>query len=128
MASKILQLFGNWDDTAEFAAGAVIFAERDPADCMYLILAGEVDLTLHGEPLSTEGKGRVIGEMAMLGSKKREGTATARTDVRLARIDHDQFRDTMAMSTEFSLLVMSDLASRLRAVDRFILAGKAGKG
>ncbi len=124
MATRILELFHRWDDTVDFAAGSVIFAEREKADCMYVILEGEVELTLHGKPLSKGGKGSVVGEMAMLGSKKRDGTATAIKDTRLARLDQESFRECMSRSTDFSLLVMSELAGRLRAVDAYISGGQ----
>jgi len=128
MTARILQLFHRWDDTVDFPAGSVIFAERDPAECMYVILDGEVELTLHGKPLTVGGKGSVIGEMAMLGSQQRDGTATARKDTSLARLDREAFRECMSRSTDFSLLVMSELAGRLRAVDTYISGGKSKKG
>ena len=117
---KFLELFHDWEDTEKYRAGTVIFAERDPADVMYIILSGEVELTLHGEPLGAEGEGGIIGEMAMINSSTRSATATTLTKVKLARLDREQFRVFIHENTEFALHVMAVLANRLRAVNEYI--------
>lgn len=129
MTTRILKLFRTWDETLDVAAGSVIFAERERADCMFVVLDGIVELTVRQKPLTVENTGGVIGEMAMLGSKNRDGTASARSQVKLARVDADSFRHLMSRSTDFSLLVMRTMAGRLSAADRLISdsshAGKA---
>lgn len=117
-----LAIFGDWGDVTEHGAGTVIFSEHTPANVMYVVLDGEVRLTRQGEPLDTEGRGGVIGEMAMIESATRNVTAKAFTDVRLARVDRDQFRRLIAENTEFALHVMAVLANRLRAVDNYVTA------
>lgn len=117
---KALNIFKDWQDVLEYHAGDLIFAEQDPADALYFILSGEVELQLHGEPLGVESVGAMIGETAMIGSQSRSGTATARNEVRLARLDIGQLRELMRKDANFALHVMSGLANRLRAVDAFI--------
>jgi len=117
---KFHHIFRNWKDICEVDAGQVIFAEGDPADAMYFILSGEVELNLGGESFAVESSGGMIGETALLGSGSRSGTATARTDARLARLDREQLRQLMGSDTDFALHVMAGFANRLRAVDTFI--------
>ena len=117
---KFLELFHDWEDVEEYRSGTVIFSERDPADVMYIILSGEVELTLHGEPLGAEGEGGIIGEMAMINASTRSATATTLTKVKLARLDREQFRVFIHDNTEFALHVMAVLANRLRAVNEYI--------
>ena len=117
---RFLEKFRDWEKMEEYDARTVIFSERDPADVMYVIISGEVALTLHGEPLGSEREGGIIGEMAMINSATRSATATALSKVKLARLDHDQFKALIADNSEFSLHVMAVLANRLRAVDQFI--------
>jgi CRP-like cAMP-binding protein len=117
---RFLEMFRDWKNTEEYDARTMIFAERDPADVMYVILSGEVELTLHGEPLGAEGEGGIIGEMAMINSATRSATATTLSKVKLARLDRDEFKSLITDNTEFSLHVMSVLANRLRAVDQYI--------
>jgi len=115
-----LEMFRDWDDVEEYKAKTVIFSERDAADVMYVVLSGEIELTLHGESLGAEGPGGIVGEMAMINSAPRSATATTLTKVKLARVDRDQFRQFVKDNSEFSLQVMAVLANRLRAVDHYI--------
>ena len=87
---------------------------------MYFIISGEIELTLHGEPVGAEKEGGIIGEMAMIDSATYSVTATTLTKVKLARIDRDQVKVMINENTEFALHVMAVMANRLRAVDQFI--------
>ena len=117
---RFLEMFRDWEQMVEYDARTVIFSERDPADVMYVILSGEVELTLHGEPLGAESEGGIIGEMAMINAATRSATATTLSKVKMARLDRDQFQALIADNSEFSLHVMAVLANRLRAVDHYI--------
>ena len=117
---KFYEMFRNWKDVEEFRAKTVIFSEGDKAEVMYVILSGDIELTLHGEPLGAEGEGGIIGEMAMINGSPRSATATTLSKVKLARVNRDQFREFVHKDAEFSLHVMAVLANRLRAVDHFI--------
>lgn len=115
-----LKLFRNWKDVEEFSATSVIYTEQDPAKVMYFIISGEIELSLRGEFLGVEETGGMIGEMAMINAEARNSTATAITDVKLARLDRDQFRKIASENGDFSLHVMEVLANRLRAVDKYM--------
>ncbi len=119
---KFLDLFRNWQDLVEYAAGTVIFSEGDPADAMYVVISGEVELSLRGQLIDRVKAGGIFGEMAMINSATRSATAAAVTDLRLARLEHDQFKEFISQNSEFSLHVMAELAKRLRAVDQYIKA------
>lgn len=113
-------LFRRWKAVDEMSAGSVIFAEGDPAADLFVILEGEVELTLRDKPLATEKAGGIIGVMAVLEAATRNATATARTDVRLARMTRAQASQLMDEHVDFAKRVMAVLAHRLRDVDRFI--------
>jgi len=115
-------MFRHWKDIEEFDPQAVIFSEGDPADAVYVILSGEVELALRGQSLGTESEGSLIGEMALLDSASRNATAVARTRVKLARLDRAQFQKMIGENAEFSFRAMTVLANRLRAVDRVIIS------
>ena len=119
---KFLKQFKKWEEVDEFVDGQVIFAEQAPADVLFVIISGEVRLTLRGEVLDTECEGGVIGEMAMIDSARNSTTATAVGDVRLARITREQLRQVIAKNSGFSMHVMGALANRLRSVDEYIAA------
>jgi len=117
---EFLKKFQNWKDVVVHPAETVIYPEGKPADHLYIILCGEVELSLRGNVLEVEKLGGLIGEMAFFDSAKRCSTATALTDVKMARMDRDQLTELMSESTEFSLQLMTVLASRLRAVNEYI--------
>jgi CRP-like cAMP-binding protein len=115
-----LDLFEGWADIEDFAARAVLFSENEPADHLYVILEGDVELTFHGEPLGIEKRGGIVGEMAIIREGTRNSSATAVTPVRAARLDRNDFKDLIDRDSGFAFHAMSTLANRLRAVDRFI--------
>ena len=119
---KFLKMFHNWENVEEFPAQTVIFSEGDPADLMYVVISGEIELTLHGEPLGAEAEGGIIGEMAMINATSRSATATALNKVKLARLDREQFKVLVGENAEFALHVMAVLANRLRAVNEHVTA------
>jgi CRP/FNR family cyclic AMP-dependent transcriptional regulator len=118
---KLQEMFNDWEDVDTYRANTVIFAERDPADVMYIVLSGEVELTLGREPLGIESPGGMIGEMAMIYPNGiRSATATTLTNVKLARLNRDQFRSLVDENTDFALHVMGVLANRLIVANSFI--------
>lgn len=119
---NILDRFSNWEDMVKFPKGEVIFRELEPADYMYVILSGEVEVTLRGEPLGAELEGGVIGEMAMINNSTRSATTTTLSKVRAARVDRDQFKRIIGEDPDFALHLMQVIANRLRVADQ-LLAG-----
>jgi len=119
---KFLEMFRDWKDTAEYAPQTVIYSEGDPADVLYVILSGEVELTLRGEMLGTEQAGGIIGEMALVDSATCSATAKSLSNTRLARLHREELARLSRHNAEFSEHVMGVLAKRLRSVDRFISA------
>jgi CRP-like cAMP-binding protein len=113
-------MYSDWRDVVECPTGTVIFSERDPADVMYFIMSGEIELTLHGEPLGVEKEGGTIGEMAMINSAIHGVTAAALTKVTMARLDRDQVWVFIDEDPEFARHMMAVMANRLRAVDEYI--------
>jgi len=114
-----LKKLRKWSDIKDYPARSVIFTEGDAADYLYIVLSGELELTLSGDLLSTESAGGLIGEMAIIESAEQGAEATTLTAVSLARFDRDQLSDYMHQNTEFSVHVLDVLASRLRLVDEY---------
>jgi len=117
---RFQKIFSGWKDVSEYGARTVIFSEQDPADLMYFIISGEVELTLRGEPLGSESDSGIIGEMTMINSATYCVTATTLTEVTMVRLDRDQIRIFIDENTEFALHIMAVMANRLRGVDEYI--------
>jgi CRP-like cAMP-binding protein len=114
------RLFKNWDDRETFDAGATIFRADDPAEAIYAILSGSVQLFIKDKILGSEDAGGIIGEMAIIDSDTHNLTAVALTPVVVAKLDLDQFKQFIKTQPDFSLHAMAALAQRLRTVDGFI--------
>jgi CRP-like cAMP-binding protein len=110
-------LFNNWEDMRTFNSGQAAFEEGDTADAMYFILEGEMEIQRRGSVMSVEGPGGIIGESALLDGATHNGTAVARSDAQLARLDRGQLKKLMDRDADFALHVMARLALRLRSVD-----------
>jgi hypothetical protein len=76
-----------------FAAGSVILRQGEAADAAYVLLSGEVLISLPAGPtrpatrLAVLAPGLVFGESALLGQTRRSADATARSDVHCLRLD-----------------------------------------
>ena len=118
---NLLEMFRDWEDIVEFPKKTTIFSEWDTADFMYVVVSGEVELSLLGEPLGMEGPGGMIGEMAMIHSMgARSATAKTLTNVKMARLNRNQFRKLVSENTDFAFHIMEVLANRLIVANTFI--------
>lgn len=113
-------LFENWDDTVVFNGGTVILSEHATAEVVFVVLAGELELSLRGVSLGRVNEGGIIGEMAVLGAALGSPTVTAVTEVKLARLGREQFSRMIANHPEFSLHALAAMANRLRVMNAFV--------
>lgn len=90
--------------------GAVLFAEGTPGDALFVVLAGQVEVSKRGTALATLGAGSVLGEMGLLGGEQRSATATALTDLTLLRIGSTRFQQRLAADNLAALKVTRNLA------------------
>ena len=78
-------------------AGTAIVREGEPADALYVLVSGSVDVTARGEagaaerPLRTMPAGSYFGEIGLLEGIPRTATVTAAERCELLRIDGDAF-------------------------------------
>lgn len=110
----LLEVFKDSDDLVALAAQSVLFEEGSEADFMYVVVKGDISLSLHETEIAVVSQGAIIGEMALLGSDPRSATATAVTDCLLAPIDVHSFKLLIQHTPEFALHIMQVLADRLR--------------
>jgi len=115
-----------------FAEGQVLFREGDPADCVFRLLTGAVDIVrqLNGNPilLGTVGAGQFIGEMGVVESRPRNATARAANEVEVEILTPTEFLDQMARSPSAARELIQRLSQRLRAADDRIVSGAKRSG
>jgi CRP-like cAMP-binding protein len=114
---KIPGVFRNADAMGELPAGTVIFEEGTTGTEMYGVVEGQVEVRLPGGGVRQIGPDETFGEMAIIDSSPRSGTAVALTDVKLVAINRKTFLFLVHETPMFALQVMSSIAERLRSRD-----------
>lgn len=116
----LLEVFRDSEDVFEVPAGTVIIEEGQEGDRMYVVMEGEVLISLKGRQLATAQPGEIVGEMALINSELRSATVTATTDCVLASIDQASFDSLLRHVPDFTLHVMNVLADRLKVAFEII--------
>jgi CRP-like cAMP-binding protein len=98
-------------------AGEVIFQTYDMGSEMYVVLEGEVELSIDSKVLETLGPGEPFGEMALIDQAPRVATAIARTPCKLAVIPEKRFLFLVQTTPTFALQIMKVMADRLRTMN-----------
>ncbi|RME82631.1 MAG: Crp/Fnr family transcriptional regulator [Zetaproteobacteria bacterium] len=109
-----------------YPAGAMIFAEGDAGDALYLVLEGEVKIgatTPDGHEIvyAVLGPGAFFGELALIDGHPRSAYAAAITKTRLAVLARERFEALLDDSPAMARALLAELAARLRRADRTIV-------
>lgn len=98
--------------------GQQIFKAGEPADAMYIILEGAVEITQGEGPdkkvLTNLGGGSFFGELAIIADSPRSATATTVARTQLMAISRDEFLDRITTNPELALFIVKSQVSRLR--------------
>jgi CRP-like cAMP-binding protein len=116
----LLDIFRDSDDLVEFPAETVIFTEGIEGNHMYVVIEGEVFISLKDKVIATAVPGEIVGEMALINSDIRSATVTAKTDCLLALIDQSSFESLIQHVPEFTQYVMNVLGDRLQVAFEMI--------
>jgi NTE family protein len=103
-------------EAVEVAAGEWLFHEGDPADAMYVVRTGRLEIVVGGRVVRRIGRGEVIGELALLTAGRRSAGVRALRDTVLGRLSDAAFRDVAAAEPAFLLQVARTVATRLQSV------------
>jgi CRP/FNR family transcriptional regulator, cyclic AMP receptor protein len=118
--------------STHFAEGQVLFREGDPADSVFRLLSGAVDILreLDGDPilLGTVGAGQFIGEMGVVENRPRSATARAASGVEVEILTPTEFLDQIAGSPRAARELIQRLSQRLREADDRIVNDERRSG
>lgn len=113
-------LFRSEENVVTLKPGDVLFQKGDPADCMYVVLSGDLRIGDGNKIFEHLSAGGLVGEMALIDHATRAATVTAQTDCTLAKIDEKRFLFLTQQTPSFALNVMRVLSQRLRRMDAMV--------
>lgn len=96
-------------------AGEELFRERDPADTLYCVVRGEVEVRGRDGRIEVAGPLQTAGLFDLLSGRLHGGRALARTDALLLAIQADDFFDLLSNNIE---LVKSLFRHLIHRIDR----------
>ena len=102
-----------------FRRGEVIFHIGDPGDALFVIVSGEVKISLPSETgdeaiLATLRDGDVFGELALLDGAPRSASASALSATETVVLPRDRFRELLATEAGFRDALLASIAGELR--------------
>ena len=108
-----------------FRRGEVIFHIGDPGDALFVILTGEVKISLPSETgdeaiLATLRAGDVFGELALLDGAPRSASATAISPTETVVLPRDRFRELIATEAGVRDALLASIAGELRRLTRHV--------
>ena len=112
-----LDLFAAEENPRVCEAGETIFREFDMGAEMYVVLEGQVELTIGSRVVETLGPGEPFGEMALIDQAPRVATAVAKTACKLVVISERRFLFMVQTTPHFALQIMKVMADRLRKMN-----------
>lgn len=115
------ELLEHAEGVCEFAPFTTIFDAGSAGDYLYVLLEGEVTISINGADIWKLRAGEIFGEMALIDHRPRSAAAITTTSVRAVRIDEQGFISLVQRMPRFSLHVMRVMAARLRALDETLV-------
>ncbi|MFL5862947.1 MAG: MFS transporter [Solirubrobacteraceae bacterium] len=119
-SQPVLERLAGSEAEALFPAGTAILREGDPADALYVLVDGEVEVTARGESGGSQRSLRTMtapsyfGEIGVLKQIPRSATVTAVTDCRCERIEGEDLLAALTTAPASSSL-MENMRGRLAA-------------
>jgi CRP/FNR family cyclic AMP-dependent transcriptional regulator len=105
--------------TRRFRRGEVIFHAGDPGDALFVIVSGEVKISVPSESgeeaiLTTLHEGDVFGELALLDGAPRSASAAALVATETVVLPRERFRELVATEPAIRDALLASLAGELR--------------
>jgi glutaminase len=130
LTGRELEILAEHLELQTYAAGQTIIAEGTPADSLYFLAAGSVDVRVVRQAektvthLASVDAGNVVGELALLGQRTRTAAVVAATPVRVWALRAAEFtpvsRDYPEIRAKLLTAVGQSLSERLRRANAII--------
>ncbi|HME02779.1 MAG TPA: MFS transporter [Solirubrobacteraceae bacterium] len=118
LASAMLEQIARLAGDVSLSRGEWLFREGDPADGVYVVRVGHLEVVRDGpepETVHTLTRGAVLGELALLSDSVRSASIRALRDTELLKIDKEHFNSLLRSEPELSLGLTRVLSAQLKA-------------
>jgi CRP/FNR family cyclic AMP-dependent transcriptional regulator len=109
-----------------FEAAEIIFDEGDPGDVLFVIMAGEIELTRRGpngrRVVARLGPGEFFGDMSVVIGETRSARATTIEPTRLLELDGETLEEMCIERPEIAIRIIRRLTTRLIDSERRLAA------
>ena len=112
-----LALFRHETAATTLIPGQLLFAKGQPAQQMFIVKSGELQIGEGNVVFETVKAGGILGEMAMVDDSPRSASVRAVTACELIPVDKRRFLTMLQQTPFFAIRVMRVLARRLRAMN-----------
>lgn len=99
-----------------FKKGDTVFTTGEPADALYLVLEGKIELHRDGNKIMVADEKEAFGTWALFDEAPRVADASAIGDCHLLRIDREDFFDLLADHIQITQSVFKTVVQRLRTL------------
>lgn len=110
--------------------GETIVRQGDPGDAAFVVVDGEVAVTVgsgsHATEVARLGRGELFGEIALLIARPRSATVVAATDVDLMVLERHVFREELQRDPAVGIRLLAILGTRLSDLDERLARLEAG--
>lgn len=96
-----------------FRAGEKVALEGEGGLMFFVVESGELQVDVHGEPVSTMGPGAAFGEIALIDRRPRTATVTAVSDVKAYGLPVFVFRPFVESRPGVAWKMLESMADRL---------------
>jgi CRP-like cAMP-binding protein len=113
-SKKELDFLSTRVDEISLPAGKTLLVQGQPTDTFYVLLDGEVEVSVNGQPVRRLKAGDFFGEIGMLDRGLATASVTTTQPAETLALSHAQFRDAIKGNDALVLQVMAAMAQRLR--------------
>ncbi len=113
-------LFAREENPVTLAAGQTLFNAGDPADSMFVVLEGSLNVVVGDKIVENSQRGAILGEMALVDNAPRGATVVAAEACKLAKVDERRFQRLIQQNPFFATHVMKELVGRIRQMNKII--------
>jgi NTE family protein len=118
LPDELLECLAGQVNDVRVRSGAWLMREGEPADSMFIVRSGRLEVIQEGPPetlVRILRRGDVLGELALLGEQRRSASVRARRDAELAELGRAEFEALIKEVPAFALGLMRAMAERLAA-------------